>query len=399
MHEHQEPQSIRYVQPDFNKHKLARALQDVYATRVDNPPRIAVVGDFCLDKYLYHYPALDEASVETGLTAYQIRATRLFPGVGGTIASNLRRLGAQVECFGVIGNDGEGYDLRRALDRIGAKHDGIVVDDALQTCAYVKPTSPISEDYDQSQLPAPEQTLWREENRIDIRNGAPIPSELIQQMQERLLCKLDQLDAIIVSDQFPSRSTAVCTAEFRQFISDLGQARPDLFILCDSRFFVNDYRNVVVKCNEREALDAVEAERAGLVRNETSNLTCSQVNQVEVLHAAETLARRNRRPVLVTKGAQGSILLKDTTDSNEVSSDAETIDAIVVPAIPVAPPIDICGAGDATNAGFAFARTLGFPLQDAAYLAGVVSSITIKQLGVTGTASVDQVLETLRKEY
>ena len=48
------------------------------------------------------------------------------------------------------------------------------------------------------------------------------------------------------------------------------------------------------------------------------------------------------------------------------------------------------------NEVLAFAGALGFSLVEAAYLAGVVSSITIKQLGVTGVASVQGVLEILR---
>ena len=103
----------------------------------DRAPKIAVVGDYCLDKYLYLYPALDEKSVETGKIAYQARAKRLFAGVGGTIANNLRALGAETYCFGVVGEDGEGFDLLRALKRVGANVDGIVVSDEILTGAYV----------------------------------------------------------------------------------------------------------------------------------------------------------------------------------------------------------------------------------------------------------------------
>ena len=59
-------------------------------------------------------------------------------------------------------------------------------------------------------------------------------------------------------------------------------------------------------------------------------------------------------------------------------------------------PIDICGAGDATNAGLAFAQALGIPLPESALVAGIVSSITIRQIGVTGTASLDEVARVLR---
>ena len=69
---------------------------------------------------------------------------------------------------------------------------------------------------------------------------------------------------------------------------------------------------------------------------------------------------------------------------------------VAIPPVRVELPIDICGAGDATNAGFAFARALGFEPVEAAFLAGVVSSITIKQIGVTGVASVRGVVDVLR---
>ena len=82
----------------------------------------------------------------------------------------------------------------------------------------------------------------------------------------------------------------------------------------------------------------------------------------------------------------------------EPDAKSAAIKATSIPPNPVEPPIDICGAGDATNAGLAFARALGLNLVDAAYVAGVVSSITIKQIGVTGTASASQVVDALRSK-
>ena len=55
--------------------------------------RIAVVGDFFLDKYLDVDPALAELSLETGKTAHQVVAVRPSPGAAGTVVSNLSALG------------------------------------------------------------------------------------------------------------------------------------------------------------------------------------------------------------------------------------------------------------------------------------------------------------------
>ena len=66
-----------------------------------------------------------------------------------------------------------------------------------------------------------------------------------------------------------------------------------------------------------------------------------------------------------------------------------------VPAFKVEGEIDICGAGDATNAGIVLGLTLGLSKAEAALLGCCVSSITIQQIGTTGTASVSQVQERL----
>ena len=47
--------------------------------------RIAVMGDFFLDKYLDVDPALAEPSVETGKTAHQVVSVRATPGAAGTV--------------------------------------------------------------------------------------------------------------------------------------------------------------------------------------------------------------------------------------------------------------------------------------------------------------------------
>ena len=78
--------------------------------------RVAVVGDFFLDRYLHIDPARDEVSIETGLTVYNVVEVRPQPGAAGTIVNNLVALGiGEIHAVGFCGDDGEGYELRRAL--------------------------------------------------------------------------------------------------------------------------------------------------------------------------------------------------------------------------------------------------------------------------------------------
>src|SRR5688500_12891714 len=82
--------------------------------------RVAVIGDFFLDRYLVTDRALAEVSVETGQRARQVVAQRASPGHAGTVVSNLLGLKVEKVCaLGAIGDDGEGYELRRLLESDG----------------------------------------------------------------------------------------------------------------------------------------------------------------------------------------------------------------------------------------------------------------------------------------
>ena len=77
---------------------------------------IGVLGDLFLDRYLDIDASLTEPSIETGLDAYQVTRVRSFPGAAGTVINNLLALGiAWIVPIAVIGDDGEGYELIRAL--------------------------------------------------------------------------------------------------------------------------------------------------------------------------------------------------------------------------------------------------------------------------------------------
>ena len=62
-----------------------------------------------------------------------------------------------------------------------------------------------------------------------------------------------------------------------------------------------------------------------------------------------------------------------------------------VPGYPVKGPIDIVGAGDSATAGILSALLSGATPMEAAALGNLVASITVQQLGTTGTASPEQV--------
>jgi sugar/nucleoside kinase (ribokinase family) len=56
-------------------------------------------------------------------------------------------------------------------------------------------------------------------------------------------------------------------------------------------------------------------------------------------------------------------------------------------------PLDIVGAGDSATAGIVSALCAGATLEEAAIVGNVVASITVQQIGTTGTATQQQVRE------
>src|SRR5215467_12903139 len=102
---------------------------------------IGVVGDLFLDRYLDIDAGLTEPSLETGLDAYQVVQVRSQPGAAGTVLNNLVALGVgRVIPLAVIGDDGEGYELRQALARNTAVDGSHLISTAAPpTETYTKP--------------------------------------------------------------------------------------------------------------------------------------------------------------------------------------------------------------------------------------------------------------------
>src|SRR4051812_14724723 len=127
--------------------------------------RIGVVGDLFLDRYLDIDAALTEPSIETGLDAFQVVRVRSYPGALGTVINNLAALGVgKILPLAFYGDDGEGYDLQQALDRMPAiEKGGLYVPPQRRTPPYTKP------------MLGRAGGVPRELTRLDIKNRPPTP--------------------------------------------------------------------------------------------------------------------------------------------------------------------------------------------------------------------------------
>jgi rfaE bifunctional protein kinase chain/domain len=311
--------------------------------------RIGVLGDLFLDRYLDIDAALTEPSIETGLDAYQVVRVRSYPGAAGTVLNNLAALGVgAIVPIAVIGDDGEGYELRQALAALPAvRLDHVLTRPERRTPTYTKP------------LLHQEGAEPRELNRLDIKNRTRLGSDA----EAAVLAALDrtwpQLDALVVLDQVSEPDCGVVTANVRERLADIGAAHPDKLILADSRERIGMFRSIAAKPNVAECRRALGLETTPA-------------------EAARALARRIGRTVFCTCGPEGIW----------VAAPQES--PVCIPGVRVNSPIDTVGAGDSTSAGLAGALAAGANAVEAAAFANLVASITIQQIGVTGTASPQQ---------
>jgi rfaE bifunctional protein kinase chain/domain len=321
--------------------------------------RVAVVGDFCLDRYLEIDPTRQELSIETGLPVHNVINLRAQPGGAGTILNNLAALGiGEIHPLGFCGQDGEGYELLRALAaRPGVQVEGMLQTPLRRTFTYCKP------------LVIERGSPPRELSRLDSKNWTPTPDEVQRELIERLTQLAPRLDAMILLEQVDAPETGVITQQMLAAVGKLRQSHPPLVILADSRRGLAAFPPVCLKMNRSEL--------ASLMRV-SGPLDLNQIG----LYAAD-LARRNGRHVFVTLAEEGII---GAAPDGAIEH---------VPALHTRGPIDIVGAGDCVTANLTAALAAGAALGEALQIATSAASIVIHQLGTTGTASAEQIAQLL----
>jgi hypothetical protein len=231
--------------------------------------RIAVAGDLFLDKWLEIDRRLDEASVETGLTAYQVVNKRLYAGAAGTVLSNLAALNlGTLYAAGFTGDDGEGFELRRILSRLGVNLDHVVVSGEVMTPTYTKPlfmksvpgtdgdgTRDVLNSAGGTPNGAPG---FEETNRLDHRNIRPTLPGIEERIIASLWALASGVDAILVVDQLTVEGYGVITPGVREALAKVALENKKLIVYTDSRAFIGKFKNTIIKCNDHEAVFIVK---------------------------------------------------------------------------------------------------------------------------------------------
>ena len=320
--------------------------------------KIAVVGDYFLDKWLTIDRSLDEISLETKLTAYQVVSKRIFAGASGTVMSNLAALDiGELYAVGFIGDDGEGFEMLRDLHAKRVNTDLLIKSTRVMTPTYTKPMFL-------------DKGVETESNRLDFKNKDFTPAELEEQVIANLWSIAPRVNAIIALDQIDDANHGVITDRVREELAKVADKYPDLIIFADSRSFINKFRNIIVKCNDLEAVRIVRPELAGTQQGVDVVKAC-------LLEFSKLTGRR----VFVTCGERGVLAMRD---DGEVT---------LAPTVSVEGPLDTVGAGDSCTAGIVSSLCAGATAEEAARIGNLTASITIQIIGECGTASREGILK------
>ncbi|MCR5042165.1 MAG: sugar kinase [Clostridia bacterium] len=304
--------------------------------------RVCVVGDLCLDAYWRADMRLSRLSRETPHHPLPVVSERYSPGGGGNVVANLAALGVgKVLPVSAVGPDWRGFLLRKCLKDVGVTEEYIAEGANIVTPCYCKPLRGGISD------------VVYEDPRLDFENRAPISEELEAAVLQNLESASENADVIAVCDQL---EYGVVTPAVRKRLCELGKKMP---VVADSRDRIALYENVIVKPNEVEAAAATgcPADAPAL--------------------SAERLSEKNRAPAIVTVGEKGAYWCENGR-------------AVLVPAVKTEPPIDIVGAGDTFLSAFCAAFASGAPGGTAVAFANLASSVTVGKIGVTGTATGDE---------
>jgi D-beta-D-heptose 7-phosphate kinase/D-beta-D-heptose 1-phosphate adenosyltransferase len=294
------------------------------------PPKIWVIGDIMLDRYLLG--TVGRVSPEAPVPVLLLSETSSRLGGAANVAQNIVALGGQVALGGLSGSDAAGDELQTLLAEAQVGCRGVVRSPSAVTTVK------------QRALASGQQLL-----RIDREQPRACVSDEVVRIVAGLAQDLSDPDVIVLSDY----NKGVITTEL---IAQLRMRHPNVPIFVDPKVRdVSRYTGVqLIKPNEREAALASGVE----IRDEAS------LRQALLRIQMQLPGTR----ILITRGAQGMALLGEDGQLVQAPAQARRV-------------FDVTGAGDVAIATLAMARAWELDWPDALRVANAASGIAVGKIG------------------
>jgi D-beta-D-heptose 7-phosphate kinase/D-beta-D-heptose 1-phosphate adenosyltransferase len=301
-----------------------------------------VVGDFMLDQL--QYGDADRLSADAPVPVLHVTRTEDRPGGAANVCLDLIAMRGSVRAIGVIGGDGEGEALRRALEREGVRADALAVDAS-------RPTTVKRSLIGLAQGRHPQKMF-----RVDYESRHAIPSHIEDELLRSVARALPEIDVVCIEDY----NKGVCTERLCQGVIDLANKAGKPVFVDPAR--LDDY----AKYRRATAITPNRTEAEVATRMETAR-DASLVHNSKLAHAL--MAQLDVEAVVLTLDKHGALLLER--------------DGLPIGIPTVAREVyDVTGAGDMMLAALAAARANDFSWDDSVRFANAAAGLEVEQFGV-----------------
>ncbi len=309
--------------------------------------RVAVVGDFVLDRNIYGRPI--RLSREAPIPVLAEEGEEGVPGGAGNTAANIASLGARVEALGILGDDPEGERLVAELRRRGIMSEGVFVSKG----GYLTPRK--------TRILAGERHSRKNQMLRLERNPISAPStEILERLAARVGMLAGAVQAVVVADHGFGAVTGPVLESIRSLVGRVP-------VVADSRRRLLEFRHVTaITVNEPEAIEAAGVEV-----------------EDPVDAATRIFERTGASHVVLTQGNHGMVIV-DASGRTQIE--------------PVGPPysVDGTGAGETVAGTIALGLALGAGIRRSAQLAACAAGVVVMKPG-TATVTAAELRDAVRR--
>lgn len=308
----------------------------------ENPnPKILVVGDLILDKYLWG--TSDRISPEAPVQVINIETDSTLLGGAGNVVNNLKALGAEVDLISIIGMCETSEEVKNLLTKIGVDTQYLITENGRLTSR-------------KSRIIASQQQVVR----YDIESKKEIDAESQKKVLDIFKKIVNSYDVVLLSDY----GKGIFSFKLTQNLISISNINNKKILIDPKGLDYSKYKGAyLLTPNKKEASQATNIE---IIDNKTLNKALLQLKKDCHLDLS-----------LITLSDEGVALFDNDlkifpTVSREV--------------------FDVTGAGDTVLASLGFALSCGKKIDFAIKFANLASGVVVSKIG-SATASMDEIIE------
>jgi D-glycero-beta-D-manno-heptose-7-phosphate kinase len=293
---------------------------------------IMVIGDLMVDEYIRG--DVSRISPEAPVPVVSVTSENLRLGGAGNVVNNIRALGGKVWVGGVVGDDEMGRKLIQSLEAMGVGTQGVVLDPERITTVKTR-------------VIAQHQQVVR----FDREAIRPIQPKNLQQILSVLEERIEELDAVLISDY----AKGVVCEPLMDRVRALTLKAKKILAVDPKVKNIPLFRQVTILTpNHHEAAEA------------TGHSLQAEEDLMEV---GQTLLQRlQAKAVLITRGEKGMSLFQENGEVTHIPTVAKEV-------------FDVTGAGDTVISVLTLAIAVGAKISEAAVLSNYAAGIVVGELG------------------